>query len=66
MELYVGEQDAEELAEALLNPDTRNIAQLTVEDVAEAEKLIDMLMGTSVPPRRTYLLEHEEEANEDD
>lgn len=62
----LGEQDAEELAEALLNPDTRNIAQLTVEDVAEAEKLIDMLMGTSVPPRRAYLLEHEEEANEDD
>ena len=59
----LGEQDANELAEALLNPETRNVAKLVVEDKAETAKLIEILMGPSVPPRRAYLLAHEEEAN---
>lgn len=62
---YVGEQDANELAEALLNPETRNVAQLTVSDVKEAANLIECLLGPSVPPRRDYLLKHSEEANDD-
>ena len=61
---YVGEQDAEELAEALLNPETRNVAQLQVTNKAETAKLIEILLGPSVPPRRAYLLEHSEEAQE--
>ena len=59
----LGEQDASELAEALLNPETRNVAQLIVEDKGETANLIEILMGPSVPPRRAYLLAHEEEAN---
>ena len=59
----LGEQDANELAEALLNPETRNVAKLVVEDKIETAKLIEILMGPSVPPRRAYLLAHEEEAN---
>lgn len=66
MDKYVGEQDANELAEALLNPETRNVAQIIVEDKDKAAKLIDILLGTSVPPRREFLLAHEEEANESD
>ena len=62
----LGEQDAEELYEALLNPETRNVAQLVVEDKKETENLIECLMGPSVPPRRAYLLKHSEEANEND
>lgn len=62
----LGEQDADELAEALLNPETRNIAQITIEDAQEAAKLIEILLGPSVPPRREYLLAHEAEANEND
>lgn len=60
----LGEQDADELAEALLNPETRNVAQLTVPNKSEVSALIEILLGPSVPPRRAYLLEHSEEANE--
>ena len=62
----LGEQDAEELSDALLNPETRNVAQITVEDKMAAARLIEVLLGTSVPPRREFLLAHEEEANEND
>ena len=62
----LGEQDSEELAEALLNVDTRNVFQLTVEDEKKAAVLIETLLGPSVPPRRAYLLEHAEEANDCD
>ena len=62
----LGEQDAEELSDALLNPKTRNVAQITVEDKTAAARLIEVLLGTSVPPRREFLLSHEEEANEND
>lgn len=62
----LGEQDASELADALLNPETRNVAQLIVENKESTANLIEVLMGPSVPPRRAYLLEHEEEANEND
>lgn len=62
----LGEQDASELAEALLNPETRNVAQLVIKDKQKTEELIEILMGTKVPPRREYLLKHEEEANENE
>lgn len=62
----LGEQDAEELSEALLDPETRNIAQITVEDKNTTAILMETLLGPSVPPRRAFLLEHEEEANEQD
>ena len=59
----LGEQDADELAECLLNPETRNVAQIIVSDIKATDKLFDILMGTSVPPRRDYMLKHAEEAN---
>ena len=62
----LGEQDPDELAEALLNPETRNIAQLVIEDKKSTEDLIEMLLGPNVPPRRAYLLAHSEEANDND
>ena len=62
----LGEQDPDELAEALLNPATRNVAQLTVSDVTAAADLIECLLGPSVPPRRAFLLKHSEEANDID
>ena len=64
LDKYVGEQDAEELALALLNPETRNIAQLTIENKEETAKLIEVLLGPSVPTRREFLLQHEAEARE--
>ena len=62
----LGEQDSEELADALVNPDTRNIAKIVVNNENEAKQMIEILLGTSVPPRRRFLLQHEGEANESD
>ena len=59
-----GEQNAEELGPCILDPETRNVAQITVEDVEEAQKLFEILMGTSVSPRREWLLAHSEEASD--
>lgn len=60
----LGEQDAEELEPCLLNPASRNINQIIVPDKQQAEIMFETLMGTSVPPRRSWLLEHSEEAEE--
>ena len=62
----LGEQDSDELAEALLNEATRNVLQLIVENKEQTKKLIETLMGPNVPPRREFLLRHEEEANDSD
>ena len=59
-----GEQDADELGPCILDPDTRNVAQVTVEDAKKADELFEILMGTSVPPRREWLLAHSEEASD--
>lgn len=59
----LGEQDSDELAECLLNPGTRNVAQITVSDIQATDKLFDILMGPNVPPRREYMIKHAEEAN---
>ena len=61
----LGEQDAEELEQCLLNEKTRNVQQLVVEDFRKTDDLLEILMGQSVPPRREYLLKHGEEANVD-
>ena len=65
MRYYVGEQDPDELEMCLLKDETRNVQQLIVEDFAETDRLLEILMGPSVPPRREYLLQHGEEANID-
>ena len=58
----LGEQDPEELGQCLLEPETRNVQQIIVSDYNETSKLFDIFMGTAVPPRRAYILEHSEEA----
>ena len=59
----LGEQDSSELREAIVDTKTRNIVQITVEDDKKTAELMECLMGSSVPPRREYLLKHSEEAN---
>lgn len=59
---YVGEQDSDELGECLLEKETRNIQQLSVEDIEQTEKLLDIFMGQEVTGRKQYILEHSEEA----
>ena len=58
----LGEQDAEELSECLLDEKTRNVMQITVENIKNADNLFEIFMGTSVPPRREYILKYSEEA----
>lgn len=61
----LGEQDASELGPCILDPETRNVAQITVENIDKTNNLFEILMGTAVVPRREWLLEHSEEARDD-
>ena len=58
----LGEMDIEELEESLLNPDTRTLKKITVEDMQKTNILFDQLMGTSAIPRKKYIEEHSQEA----
>jgi len=59
----LGEQDPQELAECLLNHKTRNVAQITVEDVEKANNLFEVFMGPNASLRKDWILQHSEEAN---
>ena len=63
--LCVGEQNSEELAYCLLDPETRNIVQLTVNNIQETNDMFNDLYGKNVEPRVKFLLEHSEEAHID-
>lgn len=54
----LGELTSDETHEQLVDPETRNLHQLVVKDVAEFEKYLEMFQGTEVDPRRDYLEEH--------
>ena len=54
----LGEMDAEELEENLLNPELRVLKQITVNDIQATDILFDQLMGTTVIPRKKYIEEH--------
>ena len=58
----LGEMDVEETEETLTDPENRIIKQITVEDIAAADKLFEELMGTSVTFRKNYIKEHSKEA----
>lgn len=61
----LGEQNSDELAECLLDPDTRHIVQLTVSDINKTDKLFTQLYGKAVEPRVKFILKHSEEARVD-
>lgn len=58
----LGEQNSEELSECLLEPETRNLYQLTVSDIGKTDKMFSDLYGKNVEPRVKFLEEHLEEA----
>ncbi len=61
----LGEMDAEQLWETTLNPETRILKQVEIEDAKAASEITAILMGTEVPPRREFIYEHAKEADID-
>ena len=58
----LGEMSADETEEALVNPESRTIRQVTVDDIKAADILFDSLMGTAPAPRKKFIQEHSKEA----
>ena len=58
----LGEMNAEQLWETTMNPATRKLKQLTIEDGREASRLTSTLMGDDVPSRKAYIIEHADQA----
>ena len=61
----LGEMDAEQLWETTLNPKTRILKQVEIEDAQMASHVTNMLMGTDVAPRRDFIHEHAHDAELD-
>ena len=61
----LGEMDAEQLWETTLNPETRILKRVEIEDARMASDVTEMLMGTEVPPRRAFIYENATEAELD-
>ncbi len=56
----LGEMNPEQLWDTTMNPETRNLIQITIEDAAKAEKMVSLLMGDVVEPRRKYMYKYAE------
>ncbi|HEN2995535.1 TPA: DNA topoisomerase IV subunit B [Streptococcus agalactiae] len=51
----LGEMNADQLWETTMNPETRTLIRVTIEDLARAERRVNVLMGDKVPPRRQWI-----------
>ena len=58
----LGEMDAQQLWETTLDPDTRLLKKVEIEDARMASEMTELLMGTEVPPRRAFIYEHATDA----
>ena len=61
----LGEMDAEQLWETTLDPASRILKQVEIEDARMASEVTEMLMGTEVPPRKAFIYEHATDAELD-
>ncbi|MCR5619480.1 MAG: DNA gyrase subunit B [Lachnospiraceae bacterium] len=61
----LGEMDPDQLWETTLDPRTRRLKQVEIEDARMASETTELLMGTDVPPRKTFIYEHANDANLD-
>lgn len=56
----LGEMNPDQLWDTTLNPETRTLLQVTIEDAAKAERMISLLMGDVVEPRKKYMYKYAE------
>ena len=56
----LGEMNPDQLWDTTLNPETRTLIQVTIEDAAKAERMISLLMGDVVEPRKKYMYKYAE------
>lgn len=61
----LGEMDANQLWETTLDPESRILKQVEIEDARMASEVTEMLMGTEVPPRKAFIYEHATDAELD-
>ena len=61
----LGEMDAQQLWETTLDPATRMMKQVEIEDARMASEITELLMGTEVPPRKAYIYDHARDAELD-
>ena len=61
----LGEMDPEEMAETVMNPETRTLKQICMDDAAAAAKVFLELMGESTTPRKKFIEENAWKANID-
>ena len=61
----LGEMDAQQLWETTLNPKTRILKRVEIEDARMASEVTEVLMGADVPPRKAFIYEHARDAELD-
>ncbi len=61
----LGEMNPEELGETTMDPKKRTLKQVNIRDAADADKAFEVLMGTDVPSRKSFIQTHAREANLD-